>query len=69
MKESLHIENVKQIGNVGELRKLLEKYSDATELAAHTTNAITDLVIGTTHPVGDRDTEEEILLVFGGNED
>ena len=69
MKNSLHIENVKHIENVGELRKILEKYSDDTELAARTSNAITDLFIGTTHPVGDRDREEETLLAFGGNED
>ncbi|MBZ9730392.1 hypothetical protein LB467_11915 [Salegentibacter sp. JZCK2] len=68
MKESIFIENVKQINNVGELKKMLEKYSDNTELVAQTSNRTTELYIGTTHPIGDRDTEEETLLIFGGKE-
>lgn len=68
MKESIFIENVKQINNVGELKKILEKYSNNTELVANTNNRTTKLYIGTTHTVGDRDTEDETLLIFGGKE-
>lgn len=68
MKENVFIENVKQIKNVGELKKILEKYSEDTELVANTNNITTELYIGTTHPIGDRDTEEETLLIFGGKE-
>lgn len=68
MKKSIFIENVKQINNIGELKNILRAYPDDTELVAKTGNGITDLYIGTTHPVGDRDTEEETLLIFGGKE-
>ncbi len=67
MKESRFIENVKQVKNVKELKEILEKYPEDTELCAETEEAITDLYIGITHPVGDRDTEEQIMLIFGGN--
>ena len=67
MKESRFIKNVKEVRTVKELKEILEKYPDDTNLAAETEQAITDLYIGTTHPVGDRDIEEEILLIFGGN--
>jgi len=68
MKESKFIENVKQINNVGELKNLLKTYPDDTKLVATTSNRITELFMGTTHPVGDRDTEEETLIIFGGKE-
>ncbi|SHG68456.1 hypothetical protein SAMN05444483_12211 [Salegentibacter echinorum] len=68
MKESISIENVQQVKNVGELKKILEKYSDNTELVANTHNGVTELYLGTTHPIGDRDTEDETLLIFGGKE-
>ena len=68
MKKNIFIEDVKQINNVGELKKILEKYSDNTELVATTNNRTTELYIGTTHPIGDRDTEEETLLIFGSKE-
>ena len=68
MKESKFIENVKQIKNVGELKNLLKTYPDDTALVARTSNGITELFMGTTHPVGDRDTEEETLIIFGGKE-
>lgn len=68
MKESIFIENVKQIKTVGDLKKILEKYPNNTGLVAETSKAITELYIGTTHPIGDRDTEEETLLIFGGND-
>jgi hypothetical protein len=68
MKNSIFTENVKQVKTVGELKLILDKYSDETELVAETSNAITDLFVGITYPVGDRETEEETLLIFGGNE-
>lgn len=68
MKKSIFIKNVKQIKTVGELKKILEKYPEDTRLVAKTSNAIIDLYIGTTHPVGDRETEEETLLIFGGSD-
>ncbi len=67
MKESRFIENVKQVSTVKDLKAVLEKYPDETELVAEAKQAITELYVGTTHPVGDRDTEEEIILIFGGN--
>ncbi len=67
MKESIFIKNVKKLNTVGELKKLLEKYSDETELVAETENATTELYIGITNPIGDRDTEEIEILIFGGN--
>lgn len=69
MKKSMFIENVNPIENVGELKKILDKYPEGTGLVARTSNAITELYVGITHPIGDRDTEEEILLIFGGNEE
>lgn len=65
----MFIKNGKEVANVGDLKSILEKYPDDTGLAARTGNAITDLYISITHPIGDRDTEEQILLIFGGNEE
>ena len=67
MKESIFIKNVKQLNTVGELKKLLENYPDKTELAADSENATTELYIGITNPIGDRDVEEQEILIFGGN--
>ena len=68
MKNSRLIKNVKEVQTVGELKLILEEYSNDTKLSAETSNAITDLFVGITHPIGDRDTEEETLLIFGGNQ-
>ena len=67
MKESIFTKNVKQLNYVGELKELLEKYSDDTELVADTESGVTELYIGITKPIGDRDVEEIELLIFGGN--
>jgi hypothetical protein len=67
MKETIFIKNIKQLNTVGELKKLLENYPDETELVADTENATTELYVGITNPVGDRDFEEQEILIFGGN--
>ena len=67
MKESIFTKNVKQLNYVGELKELLEKYPDDTELVADTESGVTELYIGITNPIGDRDVEEIELLIFGGN--
>ena len=67
MKESIFIKNIKQVDTVGELKKLLDKYPNDTELVADTKNAVTELYIGITNPVGSRDVEEQEILIFGGN--
>lgn len=67
MKESIFIKNVKQLNTVGELKKFIKNYPDETKLVADTENAITELYIGITNPVGDRDVEEQEILMFGGN--
>ncbi|UWX55757.1 hypothetical protein NYZ99_04865 [Maribacter litopenaei] len=67
MKESIFIKNIKQLNTVGELKKLLENYTNETEIVADTENATTELYVGITNPVGDRDVEEQEILIFGGN--
>ena len=69
MKENIHVSNVTQVMTVGELKKILEKYPNDTELIAETSNAMTELYIGTTHGIGGRDAEDETILVLGGRED
>ena len=45
MKNSISIKNVRQLSNVGELKKILDAYSDETELIAEIENAVTELYV------------------------
>ena len=62
----------KSIQTVAELISELRKYPADTEISHMSCNkenskTISDLIIVETHPIGDRDTEEILLLAFSCN--
>jgi hypothetical protein len=64
--------NKKPIETVAELIAELEKYPGDTEISHLTGNSktskeISSLYIAKTHPLGDRDAEDMLLLAFANN--
>jgi len=66
--------NSKSIDTVGELIEKLKKYPSNTEIGHLTGDKnnikyTKELYLIETNQIGDRDTEEELLLVFANNPD
>ena len=59
--------NTKVVSTVAELKELLNNFPEETELVGLSGFTTTELYVGETHMVGDRDAEDEKILVFGGN--